>query len=307
MPAIAGPRGPGPRVQAAVLLLLGLFGLGTACRPETDVQSGMLVEGSRDGRIVVLWYDPGRNRLLKAHARELYESGDGGESWSAIPLPAAVLRGQIAAVQAAAGGEGALYVAGLGFGVLRSTDDGRTWRSLNAKLPSLNVEVFATHAVADAILYVGVSGDGLLSSSDGGATWRTADEGPGEAITRLAHTFTAGTSNTGWVYAATSSGVLRTMDCFCGWQPTGGLPAGGATAIAFDPAHPEQLYALADGSIHFSPDGGLNWHPLTATPPATVAIAVAPGGVIYAAIADGSTGRSLDGGATWKRTRSLSE
>jgi photosystem II stability/assembly factor-like uncharacterized protein len=263
MGATTSPRGPALRTRATVFLLLGLL---TACGPYTDVQPGVLVEGSRDERIVALSYDPGRSRLLKAHPRELYESGDGGESWSRIPLPAAVLRGQIVAVGAAAGGEGTLYVAGRGFGVLGSTDDGRTWRSLNTTLPSLNVEVFAAHAVADVILYVGLGGDGLFSSSDGGATWRPADDGPGEAIRRLAHTFTAGTTNTGWVYAATPSGVFRTVDCFCGWQPTGALPAGGANAIAFDPARPEQVYALVDGTLHISPDGGLPWHPQAATP-----------------------------------------
>jgi hypothetical protein len=302
--AINGSRGPRLRTPATACLLLGLL---TACRTESDVQAGMLVEGSRDEGVVALSYDAGRSRLLKAHPRELYQSGDGGESWTRVPLPAAVLRGQIVAAEAAAAGGGALYVAGRGFGVLRSTDDGRTWRSLNTKLPSLNVEVFATHAVADAILYVGLGGHGLFSSSDGGATWRPADDGPGEAISRLAHTFTAGTGNTGWVYAATSSGVVRTMDCFCGWQPTGDLPAGGATAIAFDPARPEQVYALAGGSLHTSPDGGLSWQPLMATPRATVDFALAQGGAIYAATADGTTGRSLDGGTTWSWTGSLAD
>jgi photosystem II stability/assembly factor-like uncharacterized protein len=62
----------------------------------------------------------------------VYRSGDGGRHWAPVGLPPSSTPRTITAIAVFAGGNGALYVAGLGIGVLRSEDSGQRWRLMDA-------------------------------------------------------------------------------------------------------------------------------------------------------------------------------
>jgi photosystem II stability/assembly factor-like uncharacterized protein len=65
---------------------------------------------------------------------------------------------------------GTVYVAGRE-GLHKSTDGGKTWRTMNAGLGSLNVRSFALSPRDQRTLYLGTNGSGLYRSQDGGETW----------------------------------------------------------------------------------------------------------------------------------------
>ena len=97
------------------------------------------------------------------------------------------------------------------------------------------------------------------------------------------------------VPAAAASGV---------WESVG--PRGGRVeALAVDPTDADRLYALQEGALVRSTDGGLTWLPgLALELEEVLAVAVAPSepDVVYAGSRQGSVFRSLDGGVTWTET-----
>lgn len=246
---------------------------------------------------VALRYDPARDRLLKGEAHRLLASRDGGASWQAVPVPAAG-GGRLAAVAASAGG--ALYVAGPGLGVQRSDDGGETWRDLGGGLPGGDVTALAVHSTRPETLYVVVPEAGTLRSEDAGETWREMDRGPSEGIRRLVHSDMPGSMQTGWLIAASGEAVRLSMDCFCGWRLGGAFGAGTVHDVAYDPAEPERILAVADGGVFRSGNGGRDWEPVHTGGPVKVALAFGPGGALYAATRDGALLRSDDHGRSWQ-------
>lgn len=285
--------GTGLRRVGTPLLLLGVL---TACEGASGYEAGVAPVGAPQGELT--HFAAAGDVLLKAYPRGLHRSTDGGETWEAVPLPASVRNGEIVTAQLSPGG-GLLYVAGRGFGVLRSGNGGESWERLNEGLPSTDVESFAVHSELDETLYVGLAGEGFFRSQDAGVSWRRMDDGPGGEVREVVHTHMGGSMNTGWLYAATPEGVRRAMDCFCGWRETGALPEGGARSVAFDPTQPERVYALGGEALYLSPDGGENWERASEVPAGTSFVAVGPDGTLYAARADGAVGRSTDAGQSW--------
>ena len=274
-----------------------------ACGSTSNGEKGVLPQGPPSGQLAALAFDIAGNRLLKAYPHALYQSGDGGRGWEAIPVPPSVQRGRIAAVATSPKVAGTLYIAGPGFGIMRTRDAGQTWQSLNQGLPDLTIEAFATHAELEPTLYAAIAGRGIFRTEDGGSTWRPMDRGPGSEVRQLLHSAMTGSMNTGWLYAATPNGVHRAMDCFCGWRQAGGLPGPSEVyTVVFDPDEPAHLYASGATGVFRSRDGGESWVQLPTQGPVPLALALDPArGVLYAATPDGVIVQSRDEGATWER------
>ncbi|MDE2289936.1 MAG: hypothetical protein KGK15_16870 [Burkholderiales bacterium] len=247
--------------------------------------------------IVALGFDATNHLLLKADAKALYRSADGGRYWARIALPRG--DGRIAAISTSARKAGRLYVGGPGLGILRSDDGGRHWRSLDKGLPTRNVVALAAHADEARTVYAYVAGQGIFRSQDDGLHWRLMDRGPREPILRFVHSNMPGSMQTGWLFAATSNGVARSMDCFCGWRRAGTL-TGEVTAIAYDPRQPKDVYAATGKTLLLSTNGGEQWTSLNSPGPAITALLVTPDGTLYAG-ADGLLFRSDDRAKTWER------
>ena len=107
------------------------------------------------------------------------------------------------------------------------------------------------------------------------------DTGPRESISGFVHSNMEGSMQTGWLFAATETGVKRSMDCFCGWR-SAGLLKGAVIAVAYDPSEPKRVYAVAGNRFFASDDGGEHWIG-TDIHDAVTALAVDPRGVVYAA------------------------
>jgi photosystem II stability/assembly factor-like uncharacterized protein len=253
----------------------------------------------RDGSVVGLAYDPGKDALLKAYARVLYRSTDQGTSWQKIAI-APLKAGQISSLAASPAGKGIIYIAGAGVGVLRSDDGGKTWVERNEGLASRDVIAVAAHTTQPETAYAVLKDQGVYRSQDGGHSWRLMDRTSQEGLRQLIHSNMAGSMQTGWLFAATSKGIRRAMDCFCLWQTAGKLD-GQAYAVTYDPREPKHLYAATEKELFSSPDGGENWVQMASPTSEIVALAFTRSGLLFAVNADSDLYRSDDGGAKWTK------
>lgn len=254
---------------------------------------------SAPDRVAALEFDRASRTLLKATAKTLYRSSDEGKTWTKIVLPPAAANHAIAAVAVSARDKDAIYVAGPGLGILRSKDGGRSWAAGNQGLPSREVIALTAHADQPDTLYAYVAGKGIFRSQDAGLRWRLMDRGPREEIRRFVHSNMPGSMETGWLFAATSKGVRRSMDCFCGWHDAGGL-ASEVHAVSYDPDEPQRVYAAAREGLFVSTDGGEQWTSMKSPGSDITTLVAVPSGVLYAA-GDGHLFRSGDRGVTWER------
>jgi photosystem II stability/assembly factor-like uncharacterized protein len=160
-----------------------------------------------------LAFNPADRSLLKADADGLFRLPADGERWVAIQTRAT---SGLAGIAFNPDDPATLYVSGFGIGVLKSTDGGQTWRKANHGLLTTQVTALALHSFRRETLYVWLNGDGIYRTEDGGSSWtRMPDQGPPDKEVRgLAHSTLPGSMNTGWLYAATPSGVYLSMDCF---------------------------------------------------------------------------------------------
>lgn len=263
--------------------------------------AGPAVAESVRSDTVALAFDPSGRALLKATVDAVHRSRDGGRHWAAVELPPVPGATAITSIAVYTGRKSALYVAGVGFGVLRSNDGGRNWTERNDGLPGTDVAALAAHADRPATLYAYVRGRGIFRSEDGGQHWRLMDAGPRGGITRLVHSNMPGSMQSGWLFAATPHGVRRAMDCFCGWRDAGGLGRP-VSAVAFDIRQPAHVYAAGDAELFFSSDGGEKWSHVNGPEAVIQSLAVTPDGVIYAAGAGGRLFRRGTTATSWQRT-----
>ncbi len=242
-------------------------------------------------------YDPGTQTLLKADAHALYRSGDGGQSWQKIAIPSPE-DGKIAAVATSFAARGVMYVAGPALGVVRTDDGGKTWVERTEGLPSRDVIAVAAHTTQPDTVYAVVKEHGIYRSQDAGKSWQMMDRGPRNGLVQLIHSDMAGSMQTGWLFAATSNGIRRIMDCFCLWQDAGGLGSE-VHSVTYDPRQPEHIYAATEKGLFHSTDGGENWIEMASPISKPVALAFAHSETLYIIDAGGRLFRSADQGVTW--------
>lgn len=183
-----------------------------------------------------------------------------------IPLPPSDSGAQPRSM--AKGGDESLYLAGPGLGIWRYDEASKRWQSLNDTLPDLGVTAIAAHATQPDTLYAYLGDGGMFRSRDDGAEWVKVDNGPREPVQAFLHSDMPGSMESGWLFAGTTRGVARSMDCFCFWGDAGEL-RGTVTAIDYDPSAPENVYAVIEGQLHHSSDGGESWAGLKIPEPVT--------------------------------------
>ena len=189
-----------------------------------------------------------------------------------IPLPPSDSGAQPRSM--AKGGDESLYLAGPGLGIWRYDEASKRWQSLNDTLPDLGVTAIAAHATQPDTLYAYLGDGGMFRSRDDGAEWVKVDNGPREPVQAFLHSDMPGSMESGWLFAGTTRGVARSMDCFCFWGDAGEL-RGTVSAIDYDPWAPENVYAVIEGQLHHSSDGGETWAGLE-IPQAVTALTFSP-------------------------------
>ncbi|MCG2581672.1 MAG: hypothetical protein KA296_12425 [Marinobacter sp.] len=207
-----------------------------------------------------------------------------GQTATEVPLPPSNPGAQPASL--ANGADASIYLAGPGLGVWRYDSTSKRWQSLNDTLPDLGVTAIAAHATQPETLYAYLGKDGMFRSRDGGAEWVKVDSGPREPVQAFLHSDMPGSMESGWLFAGTTRGVARSMDCFCFWGDAGDL-RGTVSAISYDPAAPENIYAVVEGQIHHSADGGETWTNLAVPQPVT-ALAFSPAQGLVAGTENGA-------------------
>lgn len=172
-------------------------------------------------------------------------------------------------------------------GLVRSTDDGRTWQSVSL----LGEADFHALVASDEVLLGAEATTGrLLASTDGGDTWQ--ERSPIDLITLAAHP-----GDTDLLVGTTGDGLVRSEDAGRTWTPTAGMT--GPVAANTDGF----VVAGPDGQVATSGDG-TDWEPagqLPSTPEALLAL----DDRLYAWTTGDGLQHSDNAGQTWQATSSI--
>jgi len=231
----------------------------------------------------------------------MFVSRDFGRSWSYTDLGLGDSCCEQGLVTVDPRNPGTAYADTYARGLLKTRDGGATWQTVGSGLPSLTV---ASPLIIDpsdsSTLYLGF--DGVYKSQDGGTTWTLIL--PGSGISALA----IDPSDSGVVYAASSAGVMKSIDGGHGWSPSSqGLPAQTYfSSLLVDPLQPSTLYASTTDGVFKSTDGAARWSKLETAPDlaftslaASAADSGAVLGVGFDTLGHASVFRSVDRGASW--------
>src|SRR5262249_33749617 len=154
------------------------------------------------------------------------------------------------------------------FGLLKSTDGGRIWTSINPAIPDSYISSFAIDG--DSILYAGYHngyrGSSMFKSTDGGASWQPANAQP--AIVGVP-SLSIDPAKPDTIYAlAGLAGVFMSADRGANWttlsalpiptDPSGPIP-GSARSLAIHTGNSNILYAWAPCHLFESIDAGMTW------------------------------------------------
>ena len=163
-----------------------------------------------------------------------------------------------------------------GIHVFRSEDSGKSWSERSDGLPThakTSVNALVVDPRDPDTVYAMTSShesdvsEGLYKTTDGGLSWNEANRG-------LRHKETNDIQidplNPDVLYLAMDvprfiqgtllAGVYKSTDGAATWQPVSeGLPDGGVTDLAIDPASPNIVYAATRDGVYMTNDGAMNW------------------------------------------------
>jgi photosystem II stability/assembly factor-like uncharacterized protein len=267
---------------------------GLPAKPAKDVSS--LLRAPTGVMYVSYWED----------CSHLYRSTDGGATWNRVDIIEILLASPLdrcpswrtLRLLAVDPNAPATLYASLSYsgGLLRSSDDGVSWRPAGLHHTVLSL------ALTPSSLYAGTSEGGVYRSDDRGLTWRAASEGlTGFSVSELAVDPTTPTT----LYASTDNGVHKSDDGGLTWRAVG-LSGQRVRTLAVIPTTPTTLYAGVsygdEPGVYKSVDGGETW--LAAGLPGqrilTLAVDPTTPTTLYAGVREGGVQRSDDGGATWR-------
>lgn len=223
-----------------------------------------------------------------------------GATWTSantgLPLSGANVMAQ------SVGSNSAAVFCGTESGVYRSTDNGASWISVNGTLPASSNTIYCNriHTFNDAIflVYTGQlsqNGGGVFRTFDNGTTWLQAFSG-------LASNMTVNmlAEYNGDLYAATSTGLMRSTDLGGSWQMVGTTN----WTVQAVQGQNGALVILGAFGAQRSTDNGLTWTATTGYPTNNCPVGsdlIRYDGMFYAITKTGANGcyRSSDNGATW--------
>ena len=274
----------------------------------TEAPAGKLAPSRFGGHVHALAVNPQTDELFLG-ARPIYRSTAGGKSWTAVEgIPKSEERANITSIAIDPSDPQVMYATGHGIGVVKSTDAGKTWSSASSGLGGMSTEGLAIDVKDPDTLYVWALGTGLYRSKDAGGSWQRVDDGPKQQEIRSLVSVNSPTGMGGiWLYAGLDTGVMKSPDCFCGWDrlPNEGLPEGRVYSLAVDSSDPNVLYAGLREGVFKTSDGGQTWSQVTdLVEDAVVTVNAAEPNEIYAVGADGTLVSSTDAGATWTKKES---
>lgn len=186
---------------------------------------------------------------------------------------------------------GYIYISTEDNGVLRSTDNGATWKLLDCS------GITGLAVAPDGTLYGAVT-LGLLKSTDNGETWKGSNSGLTYGADCVAIDPT-----TGFLYAGCYRGIWRSTDKGENWSQVHDDPVGTSVIVADGKGH---IYAGGNG-IFVSENNGGSWFKTSNWPDriAVTALAKDPKGAIYFGDAQGGLFKSTDEAFSFSRLSSI--
>jgi photosystem II stability/assembly factor-like uncharacterized protein len=272
--------------------------------------------------------DPDNPDVIYAAAgyNGVFKSADGGGNWTGLgafqyPQNPPVQIPLAATALAVGRGSNTLY-AWAGCVLFKSVDAGASWQSdASPQQPqdcSTDGFIF-TDPHDPNVFYLGQSyfdeGDAwLFKTADGGMSWRRVWSSSGTFSGFFFNTMAIDPATPATIYAATSGGLLKSIDGGATWHDTGLGPW--VSVLAIDPVHPNILYAATStwfsgpgfGGLFKSTDAGATWSASnsgleilmnTGAPITALAIDDVDPETIYAGTSGNGVFRSIDGGAHW--------
>ena len=157
-----------------------------------------------------------------------------------------------------------LFAAGVSGGIWRSEDDGGSWRPIGDGLSNLTVNSLAIDPQRPDVMYAGTGegyfreeirgtglplrGGGVYVTANGGLTWQRQPSTAG-ADFYWVNDLELGVNDPRRIYAATRSGVWRSLDAGATWtQLVTTNVRGGCLDLALRPDRPEDVLFAACGS-----------------------------------------------------------
>ncbi len=143
-----------------------------------------------------------------------------------------------------------------GLGVMKSTDGGVSWQSINSTMGNVVVGKMLMHPLNPQLIYAATSG-GIYRSDDGGINWNLVSPN-----TNHYKDLAFKPDNPNVIYATTGGSFYKSVNGGSSWvQITNGLPGGYRAVIGVTPANPDIVYVLEGNSdsykgMYLSTDGG---------------------------------------------------
>lgn len=180
------------------------------------------------------------------------------------------------------------------YDLLVTFDNGTTWLPFSDRLRDEDVTAVEVSPGARTH-YVSTVDEPLLRSTDGGRSWRTDEEGLPD---RFLDAISVSPADPDVVYAIPEDGDLhRSGDRGATWVARDAPPA--TEAVVADPADPDTVWAAAADGLYRSTDGGGQWDRIAWEGRDVRDVVPLPDGRVFAVV-DGCLARSPDGGASWR-------
>ena len=291
-----------------------------------------------DAEVRAIAMRPGEPRVIYAGTQHgPYRSTDGGERWTALPLPDPGM--VVWSFLFEPGNPRVMYVGTAPTAMYKSADGGDTWRRLSAlRAPGQVKMSFATRVIgmtADPSrpqeIYAGLEVDGVVRSRDGGETWEDCSADLARLSQRShlksrivsdtemegmldSHALCMSKAKPGTVFLAVRMGLFRSGDGGKSWEDmeVGRFsPLTYARNVQVSPHDPRTLYAALSpaarsdaGTVYRSDDLGQSWwrfdRGVTARS-TMMTLALHPGDPeqVYCGTRGGQVFGTQDGGKTW--------
>ncbi len=266
--------------------------------------------GPDGGDVRTLTRDPHRHDriLLTTSAGTIYESLNGGKSWSRfahIGKNDYVLDGVIFHPTR----PGTIYVSAWSVettngDIFRSIDDGKTWKPLK-DMQGKSIRALAMAPNNSSVLVAGAL-DGVFRTNDGGDHWNLISP-PDHADIRNIESIAIDPTNPEVIYAGTWHLPWKTTDGGLTWKniKNGIVDDSDVFSIIVDPNAPNTVYASACSGIYKSENGGEQFHKVQGIPFSARRTRVLQqdpvnADVVYAGTTEGLW-KTFDAGKTWSR------
>lgn len=277
-------------------------------------------DGLKDISLYSLATDPTRPKTVYAGAGDgtIFRSIDGGENWIAIRNIDGPFWSHVRVMAIDPKNPKTIY-AGTNDGMLRSTDGGESWYSINNGIKADdNIQALAIDPKHPEVIYAGTQYDrGLFKSINGGDSWQAINNGLSDlTIQNLA----IDPAKTNKIFAVTKQGYLfKSNNGGKEWSEVGRkwpvkypearsepTMTHGVNAIAYNPQKPGTIYMGTDvEGVYKSTNGGKSWRPMSdmwQMPQQIEYLIIDPVNpeIIYAASEWGYLFKSTDGGENWR-------